>query len=259
MTVLIMGGTTEGRQIAEGARALGCEILVSTATKSGEIWAGDFGPVRSGRLDSEGLNKLIREKGIKVVIDATHPFAGEVSRITRETCDGLGLPYLRMERPPSRTAATGAVSASSVEEAAALVVEPGRRVFLATGVQTLALFVRAAREKDFDTRFFARVLPTVDSITEAVRWLPPSNIVAAVGPFDRHFNSWCWRTFTVDTIVTKDSGADMGVEEKVETALEMGLRAVVVARPAPPAGAYFQCEEILAKLEALGVTGAVQC
>ena len=80
--VLLFAGTTEGRQIAEGCRGKNVELTVSVATEYGEtlIEPADNVRVVSGRRDEDGMAALLRDTGAELIVDATHPYAAEVTR-----------------------------------------------------------------------------------------------------------------------------------------------------------------------------------
>lgn len=138
---------------------------------------------------------------------------------------------MRLERGPSTISREDITVVNSLPAAIEAIEHTWKRIFLATGVKSIGEFVTGAQRVCGNPEFFARILPTVPSVEEASRWLPPSHIVAAIGPFDHEFNRWCWRRFNIDTVITKDSGAGAGVEAKVDTARELGLRVIVVERP----------------------------
>lgn len=249
MTVLVMGGTNEGRQAAEQLGAHRHKVIVSTATVYGENFQDVGIKVRCGPLNKEGLVDLIAAYRVRVIVDATHPFAREITPMTRAVCKQLNLPYLRFERRLAKIPQKRIRLAGSALEARDVLLEQGGRVFLATGVKSIGLFVSEAEQRKPDLEFFARILPTMDSITEARRWLPPSRIIAAVGPFDHDFNLWCWRRFKIDTLVTKDSGAGVGVEEKIESALELGLKVIVIKRPEPVPSSFSDLHLLVAAVD----------
>jgi precorrin-6A/cobalt-precorrin-6A reductase len=250
--IVLLGGTHEGRRLAQELTELGFELLVSTATSFGAGLIDKGIEVRHGRLDEPALESLIKERRAGAVVDATHPFAQEISAMAEQVCGRLSLPCLRYERAPANLPDERLSAVVGSVEQAGAALAGGRRIFLSTGVQTIGRFAALAGRARSSAELFARILPAPESIEEALRWLPPANIVAAMGPFDREFDRACWRRFDIDTLVTKNSGAGVGLEEKVATALEMGLRVVVIDRPAPRPGAFYDVAAVAAALEGCG-------
>jgi precorrin-6A/cobalt-precorrin-6A reductase len=242
--IVLLGGTQEGRRLTRELAELGFELLVSTATSFGAGLIDGGVQVRHGPLDAPALEALINERKVEAVVDATHPFAQEISAMAEEVCGRLSLPYLRYERAAAELPDDGALLVADSVEAAAGALAGGRKIFLSTGARTIGRFTALGADAGLEAEFFARILPARASIEEALRWLPAANIVAAVGPFDREFDLACWRRFAVDTLVTKNSGAGVGLEQKVAGALEMGLRVVVIDRPPVRPGAFYDPREI---------------
>ena len=96
----ILGGTTEGRLLAEFCGARGIEAFVSVATEYGGELVEPSASVRvvTGRMDGEQMVSFIEENGIDEVIDATHPYASEVTENARRACERTGISYIRCVR-----------------------------------------------------------------------------------------------------------------------------------------------------------------
>ena len=98
--ILIFAGTTEGRELAEHLAGAGVHCTVSVATEYGAqiLGPGKGRTVLQGRLTQEQMEFLIREEDYICVVDATHPFATDVSAQIRKACEAAGVPYLRLAR-----------------------------------------------------------------------------------------------------------------------------------------------------------------
>ena len=96
----ILGGTTEGRLLAEFCGARGIEAIVSVATEYGGelVEPSDSVRVVTGRMDGEQMVSFIEENGIDEIIDATHPYAAEVTENARGACERTGISYIRCVR-----------------------------------------------------------------------------------------------------------------------------------------------------------------
>ncbi len=98
--ILLIGGTSETAPLASGLAAAGHEVLVSTATGV-PLAIGDHPGIsrREGRLDEEGMVALGREKGIRAIVDAAHPYAVAVHAAAQKAAQRLGIPCLVFRRP----------------------------------------------------------------------------------------------------------------------------------------------------------------
>ena len=117
--ICIFGGTTEGRRLADFLRGQDGHVLVCVATEYGEALApgGENVEVRAGRLDTAGMAALLGKRRFDAVVDATHPFATEVSRNLRATCKDTGTEYIRLSRDETEADAD-AISVDSVDTTA---------------------------------------------------------------------------------------------------------------------------------------------
>lgn len=226
MKLLIFGGTTEGRILAEQAVALGAEATVSVATELGaEELAGLSGiRILTGRLDQAAIEAMLAD--FDRCVDATHPYAKIVTAAIAAACERTGTPLRRLLRPAS--SAGGAVWVESCAEAAAFLSGQPGNILLATGSKELNAF--SCLEK---RRLFARVLPTHESLSACESLgLPHRNILALQGPFSQKLNEAMLEQYRIAWLVTKDGGQAGGFAEKLAAAQNTGAHLVLVERPA---------------------------
>ena len=225
MKALLFGGTGEGRALAEWMLARGLDATVCVATEYGETLLPEGMKVHVGRLDAGGMAELMAD-GCTLVIDATHPYAVEVTENIRAASERTGLPYLRLLRQSDgedlcHKAENMAVAAEMLEGL------PGN-VLLTTGSKELDHFARPGLRE----RCFPRVLPMADSLERCLALgFPPRNIICMQGPFTREMNVATLHQFHIDTLVTKDTGGYGGFRAKAEAAKEAGCALLVVERP----------------------------
>ncbi|HUW64224.1 MAG TPA: precorrin-6A reductase [Spirochaetia bacterium] len=236
--ILVLAGTSEGRVLARTLAGQGRPVTACTATGyGGELLSGSGCNVRTGPLDEDSLRDLIRTQGVTVLLDATHPYAREISALAGKVAGECGIPFLRYSRPAFALPDHPLVhQVPDFMAAARLAPRLGRVIFLATGSKTLDLFVPAARETG--CRVVARVLPG-DRIMERCLWLglTPGDIVAMQGPFSKEMNIALLRHFRAEVMVTKEDGAPGGLGEKLAACLDLRCPLVVVRRPGDdPAG-----------------------
>ena len=157
MSILIFGGTTEGRLLAQALSQRELPATVSVATPLGAQELAGLSGITTlvGRKTTAEMAELV--KSFDRCVDATHPYAVEVSRNVRAACEAAGVPLRRLLREESAHEAGHWVE--SPEEAARWLAERGGNVLLAIGAKGLSAFQNLERE-----RLFPRVLPVVESI-----------------------------------------------------------------------------------------------
>ncbi|KUL62735.1 MULTISPECIES: cobalt-precorrin-6A reductase [unclassified Streptomyces] len=230
MHVLILGGTTEGRRLAELlVSAAGVRVTSSLAGRvaaprlpPGEVRVGGFG-------GAEGLAAWLREHRVDAFIDATHPFAGTISFNAAAAAASAHVPLLALRRP-GWVASPGDDwhPVGSLEQAARVLPALGERVFLTTGRMGLAAF---AGDPDLDRLWF--LVRSVDAPE------PPCparmEVLLERGPFTLDGERGLLRRHRIDVVVTKDSGG-AATAPKLAAAREAGIPVVVVERPSAPEG-----------------------
>ncbi|HHW07448.1 MAG TPA: precorrin-6A reductase [Clostridia bacterium] len=245
--ILVLGGTTEARQLAGYLQEEGFPVVLTTVSSYGEKLAKEQGvkEVLVGALTGAQLADLIRRLQVRAVIDATHPFAENIRAIAQSTARQLGIAYGRLERAagglpehPLLFQVSGYLAAAC--QAAAL----GDTIFLTIGSRRLPLFT--THPALAGKRIIARVLPAAEVLGQCRRLgLPPRQIVAMQGPFDTEGNAWMFRHFGAEVVVTKDSGPTGGLQAKWEACLALNIPLVVIRRPpAGHANVFTQFEEI---------------
>ena len=241
--ILIFGGTTEGRTVAERLLAEGVPCTVCVATQYGEevLQPHPLMTVHTGRLDRIGMTQMMLEGHFSCVIDATHPHAQLVSQEIRAACEQTGLTCLRLQREDaaaqsvdSRTTDAGSKDQSCIyvndaEEAGAFLSSRPGRVLVTTGSKELARFAGALGDS---SRITARVLPARESLDAcAEAGLAGKQIFAMQGPFSTEMNCALIRHADASWLLTKQTGAAGGYPEKIEAVRKCGIRAVVIRTP----------------------------
>ena len=235
--VLLFGGTTEGRELAARLAGRGQRTILCVATDYGrevlepELLANPCLDVRIGRMDAEEMRRLILEEEPGLVVDATHPYADQVTRNVREACEKTGRECLRCLRPRSGAEIPegGMVRVPTVQAAVEWLAARDGNILVTTGSKELAAF---SQLPDFATRVYARVLPTLPSLSACLdQGLSGRHIIAMQGPFSEEANRSQLAEFNCRFLVTKDTGDNGGFREKVWAAGEAGAVALVIDRP----------------------------
>jgi precorrin-6A/cobalt-precorrin-6A reductase len=226
--VLILGGTGDAARLAARAAVLtGIEVITSMAgrvrqptTTAGRMRIGGFG-------GAAGLIDYLRDQRIDLLIDATHPFAAQISQHAASAAQTCGLPHLMLVRPPwEAEAGDHWMAVDSIATAAAVLPGVAQRVFLTIGRQELAAFA-ALQDLWFLMRMIDPPLPETP--------MPPGLLVLERGPFTLEDERQLLTTHAIEAIVSKNSGGD-ATYAKLIAARERGLPVVMIQRPPMPAG-----------------------
>lgn len=227
--VLLFGGTTESHEIARWLSQQGLAITLCVAgSYAKEIMEKlpDL-TVRVGRLDYSAMTEFMQNGSFSAVIDATHPYAKEVTQNIKAACKATKLKYFRFLREQSH--ASGVALAKSVEAAADMLKDDNGAVLIATGSKELAKYTVL---KGFKDRCYPRVLPTIEALEQcAALGFEASHIIAMQGPFSKELNAALFRQLEIKTLVTKDGGKAGGFPEKLAAAEECGVKVIVIERP----------------------------
>ncbi len=222
--VLILGGTAEASQTAEALARAG---LAATLSYAGRVATPRAQPVpaRIGGFGGvAGLADYLRSERISHLIDATHPFAAEISRNAVAAAALAGTPLIALLRPAWVADPSDRwTHLADIGAAAAALAGPPRRVFLAIGRQHLAEFVAQPQHH--------YLLRLVDPPTALP--LPHTTTLIARGPFTVADDVALLQAHQIDTIVAKNAGGS-GAEAKIIAARQLGLPVILIDRPAPP-------------------------
>jgi len=227
--VLILGGTAEAAALAE-ALTVRCPMLRVVTSLAGrtEAPAELSGVVRVGGFGgTAGLTDYLTAEGFDALIDATHPFAAQISANARQAAEQAGVPRLRVVRPPwEAVAGDNWHMVANLGEAASVLPRFGRRAFLTVGRRDLDAFAACA-----DVWFLVRLVDMPDEPLP----LPDCRVIAARGPFTEAEEAELLARHEIDALVCKASGGAM-TYAKLAAARARGIPVVMVSRPADVPG-----------------------
>ena len=232
MKILIFGGTTEGRELADSLLDLGYEVTVSVATELGkqELEHIPDLQVMVGRKTMDEMAAMLWTGGFKYCIDATHPYAVEVSKNIKEACKRVNLPYERLVRDAEKIELPeNTVTVQSAEAACRYLQEhlQDGKVLITTGAKEAKDFMTLPMEQ-----CYIRVLPTQESLELCqAAGFAEDHILTGHGPFSQDANVEAIRQTGATMLVTKDGGATGGFPEKVSAAAGAGATLIVIQRP----------------------------
>jgi precorrin-6A/cobalt-precorrin-6A reductase len=223
--LLILGGTGEASALAGAAIArFGDGVEVTTALAGRTRHPGPIpGQVRIGGFGGAvGLADYLVAQRVDRLIDATHPFAAEISGAARLACDQARVPRLLLVRPGWRRHPLDRwIEVDSVEAAAQIVGRVGRRAFLTVGAREIAAFAPAN-----SVRFVVRMIhPPRQKLP-----LRFQEVVLGRGPFVLAEERHLLQRYAIDVLVCKASGG-AATEAKLIAARELSLPVIMVRRP----------------------------
>ncbi|EYD71677.1 cobalt-precorrin-6A reductase [Limimaricola hongkongensis] len=226
MTVLVLAGTREGREIAAGLSARSIPVLASLAGRTRRPLAPGV-PVRTGGFGgAQGFRETVAVEGITAVIDATHPFAEEITARTARICAEDGLPHLVLRRPGWQPGPGDDWTRIAREADLAAQVPRGATVFLATGPQRIEAFAGLEGRRVLCRRIDPAPGPFP---YENGEW------VVARPPFPVQDETALFALLGVDVLAAKDSGGEEG-RAKLDAARALGVKVVLLDRPPLPDG-----------------------
>lgn len=222
--LLILGGTGEARELAAALHAGGVPVVSALAGRvpaprlpPGETRIGGFG-------GPDGLAAWLEERGVAGVVDATHPFAEQISASAAIAAARTGVPLLRLDRPPwTERPGDRWIRVPSAARAAARIPALGRRVLLALGSRRVDPFA-AVTGAWFLIRGISEPAPPLPALHE---------VLLDRGPFTRDGELELLERHRIDLVVTRDSGGTQ-TSAKLDAARERGTPVLMIERPPPP-------------------------
>lgn len=232
MRVLVVAGTKDGRDLCRYLQSLGHCVTASVVTLAAaqSLQAAGIDTV-TGRRDAASFAVFLRVMRADALVDAAHPFADRLRQNLYAAASCAGVLYVRYERPAAPLPHhPGLVWASDTPAAASLAAASGDTVFLTTGIKTAGVFLTAARKTG--ARVVVRVLPKVESVMSALDLgFPETDIVAMRGPFTEDLHTALFRHYHARVLVTKETGNEGFVLQKVQAALMADMTVIVISRP----------------------------
>ncbi|PID92208.1 MAG: cobalt-precorrin-5B (C(1))-methyltransferase [Bacteroidetes bacterium] len=228
--VLVFGGTTEGKKVAGLLDAIGQSYIYSTRTENklslkGEtIW---------GELDQAAMAAFYRQRKVRLIVDAGHPFALQLHRHIHQSARELDIPVIRYERqfPVLESSEQLRTFPGFPDMVRAILASPYKRILALTGVQTIAALEEIWRAKSC----FFRILDTAESREKARnQGLSESRIISSTPRGDADELTALARELNIDLILSKESGSSGFFQTKTACAGRLGIPLWVVRRPDLP-------------------------
>ncbi len=224
--LLILGGTTGATALCRALSEAGIAGTVSLAGRVARPVRQPL-PLRSGGFGGvEGLRQYLHDHAITHVVDATHPFAAQMSRNAVDACAAAKVPLIALTRPPW-TSGEGDrwQHVPDIAAAVAALRGPARRVMLAVGRMHLAEF--APNPQHF---YLLRLVDPPDAALP----FPGCEVILDRGPFTVDGDLALMREHRIDLVVSKNSGGT-GAQAKLIAARQLELPVLMIDRPSLPA------------------------
>ncbi|MEG4499620.1 cobalt-precorrin-6A reductase [Microcoleus sp. F10-C6] len=225
--LLILGGTGDAAELAVKASQIAeIEVISSLAGRTQQPFTPKTGTVRIGGFGgAAGLAEFLLDRPIDLLIDATHPFAAQISANAAVAAAECNVPYLMLVRPAwEMVEGDRWIEVGSHSEAAKALLGQSQRVFLTIGRQELAAFA------GLDAIWFLMRAIDPPALNTPV---PNGKLLLARGPFSLEDERKLLLEYQIDTIVSKNSGGG-ATYAKIVAARELGIPVVMVQRPPIP-------------------------
>lgn len=222
MTLLLLGGTGEAREIAAHLRRQDAVISLAGATRNPQAQPL---PTRVGGFGgAAGFRRYLEGAGITAVLDATHPFAARITARTALICGEMGVPFMQFLRPPWTPEPDDNWVGIETEAEAAAYIPRGSTVFLGTGRQTLAQFANLAGCEV--------ICRQIDPPQQPFPF-PGGRFLVGRPPFSVEDEEALFRDLGVDYLVVKNAG---GAPSRTKLTAARNLRIPVLMLARPPQG-----------------------
>jgi precorrin-6A/cobalt-precorrin-6A reductase len=232
--ILVLGGTREGRELADALARAGLDPVTSLAGRTSRPRTPAGGTTRSGGFGGvEGLAAYVSD-AVDAIVDASHPYAAAISANAAAAATRTGVPLLRVDRPGwgGHPDASQWRWVADHDEAAAAAATAGERPLLTVGRQRLARYAGPLA----DHAVLARIADLAPGAAgDAPQWSARWRLLVARGPFEQDGERELFAGHGVDVLVTKDSGGE-DTAAKLTVARLLSVPVVVVRRPPPVPG-----------------------
>lgn len=229
--IWLIGGTQESATLALALAQRQIPCIVTVTTNSAKLLYPDVSGLRLwvGRLSREKLREFCQEQQIVAILDASHPYAVEISQMAITVSQEYDVPYLRYERPAVESLDHGqAIYLDGFEALLAGDYLAHHRVLLTLGYRPLQMF------KPWQNRaiLFARLLPSTTALAAALQaGFTPDRLICLRPPISANLEQALWQNWRISLVVTKASGNAGGEDVKHTIAARLGIPLIVIKRP----------------------------
>lgn len=228
-TVVILGGTAEARRLADtliDAHGERLRVITSLAGRTknprlpkGEVREGGFG-------GAAGLADYLKDIGADLLIDATHPYAAQISAHAAEAADSTGVPRLLLDRPAwVEQEGDRWIHVKDIGSAVREISRKSDACLITTGINGLDAFTPIVT-----TKLFVRLIEKPEALP-----LRDAEVVIGTPPYRKSDEIALMQLLGIDLMVTKNAGGE-ATYAKIEAARALGVEVIMIDRPALPPG-----------------------
>jgi precorrin-6A/cobalt-precorrin-6A reductase len=227
--VWLIGGTSDSAIIANILLESNIPLVITVTTATAQTLYSAKAKIFIGCMNGSQMGCFCQQHQIKLVVDASHPYATEVSHQAIAVTQQLNIAYLRYERTRYQPAIkTGVMELDSWERLLTGDYLTAQRVLLTVGCQVLPKF----QSWQSQATLFARVLPQIKSLETAIAsGFTSDRLIAIRPPISVATETALWQQWHISLVVTKASGKAGGEEIKRQVAASLGIPLIVITRP----------------------------
>lgn len=225
-------GTSEGKRILSLLNKYTEDIFITTATGyGGELLKNyKYKVLNTKPLDYDALKKALIDNGVTMLVDASHPYAEEITQNAKKACQELSVEYVRYERPSiieKYKNQEQIIQVESYEELKDKLFDIKGCILNTTGSRN----IEKIKNLNLDNRIIHRVLPSAKVMENIIsQGIKVEDIIAIKGPVSYELNRAFIKEYDAKAIILKDSGKEGGTEEKLLSAVDLGIYAFVLKR-----------------------------
>ena len=231
--IWLIGGTSESVTLAKAISLCQIPLVITVTSQSAQALYPVGSNILVGCMNQIQMQSFCQNNLIQAVVDASHPYAVEVSRQAIAVTAQLNLPYLRFERTNYQPSDSIAPNSSIIQLDSFTTLLSGKylqnqRVLLTVGCKSLPLF-QAWQHR---ATLFARILPKLESLEIALEsGFTSDRLIAIRPPISTNLEMALWQKWQISIVVTKASGRAGGEDIKRQVATELNVPLIIIARP----------------------------
>lgn len=225
----MMGGTTESLQIADFLEESHVDFIISVVSQYGaDLALKHHDKVNVAAMDTNQLVEFIHNNDINLILDATHPFAKVASQNAMDAVNQTGIKYIRFERQNTYENDKNIVLMEDIDQVCNALNKTTGNVYLTTGSNTIGDYI----DRLGVDRIHVRVLPVTRVMEKLTRLnVPADRIDGMRGPFEKSLNIELLKHANATALVTKESGKQGGINEKIEACQDLNIPCYIIKRP----------------------------
>ncbi|GAB6168919.1 cobalt-precorrin-6A reductase [Clostridium carnis] len=233
-------GTSEGKEILSLLNKHTSDVIISTATAyGGELLSKyKFKYINTKPLNYDEFKELVKRFNLKSLVDASHPYAKEVSKTLIKVCDEMNIDYIRYERKSyfDEIPKENVIEIQEYYQLKEALSNIKGNVLNTTGSNNVETIVKLGLKN----RVIHRILPNPNVLQKVINsGVDIEDIIAIKGPFGYELNNGIIKEYNIKALITKESGLEGGIKEKIDSAQKNNVKVIIIKRPKITYGQVF--------------------